>query len=556
MDTPASPSSCAADSDRNPFLSASVYGITHVNPAQSDTIPYGPSLSGSAAINPARQPIVYGGPVNIMTLASTSEDYMWAVGSDHVAYISKRGGDWTQVARYEAPAYLADGLGSVSAATQQAFGEFCPNTYGLTGQADAITRMDGLLCDYYGKNYAARIKNGGYCICDRDNVLYATFGNGVYAFEVLPYQKPGSDESALRIQMCRSLADLSILVPPAEHLTPRVFGLSLTFDDRLIIVFNGGLCVINADLDPASACFLGFGRERISNSVAVEPGRTEGSSYIYVATSKTMRKLVWTGTVLSENEADGAWQCEYKTALEKAPVVKFDTGTGSTPTLMGFGENEDHLVVITDGQRHMHLVAFWRDSLPGHTSERIADEIEVTCGFHHLPRWKWIQSEQSVVAYGYDAFVVNNIPFDSDALEHVADNKLLVVALMGPAYPSPRGVEKFTWDVRAKRWESQWTRTDICSNSMVPIFSEPANMVFVNGYYSDTGWEVTGLDWESGETVYQIFFGHQNYGNGAYAILQFLENGDLLFDSIVGPMRVTAAPGDAIVPHHFGDPRI
>ena len=54
-----------------------------------------------------------------------------------------------------------------------------------------------------------------------------------------------------------------------------------------------------------------------------------------------------------------------------------------------------------------------------------------------------------------------------------------------------------------------------------------------------TGWEVTGLDWDNGKTVYRAKFGFDNYGHGAYAIVQFLPNGDLLFNSIAGPVRVT-----------------
>ena len=37
--------------------------------------------------------------------------------------------------------------------------------------------------------------------------------------------------------------------------------------------------------------------------------------------------------------------------------------TGATPTLMGFGNDEDKLVVITDGAKRMKLVAFWRDAI-------------------------------------------------------------------------------------------------------------------------------------------------------------------------------------------------
>ena len=110
--------------------------------------------------------------------------------------------------------------------------------------------------------------------------------------------------------------------------------------------------------------------------------------------------------------ADGAWFSSYD-APEDAVlfIVKFEPGSGSTPTLMGFGKDADRLVVITDGSRRMNLVAFWRDEIPqdfvqqdGTPSRRIAGQIPVTCGYSQLPTW--IQSEQSVVVNGYGAFVV------------------------------------------------------------------------------------------------------------------------------------------------------
>ena len=33
-------------------------------------------------------------------------------------------------------------------------------------------------------------------------------------------------------------------------------------------------------------------------------------------------------------------------------------------------------------------------------------------------------------------------------------------------------------------------------------------------------------------------FGQSNYGNGAYAILQFSHDGDLIFNSVGGPFRI------------------
>lgn len=221
---------------------------------------------------------------------------------------------------------------------------------------------------------------------------------------------------------------------------------------------------------------------------------------------------------------------------EVPPIIKVGIGTGSTPTLMGFGDDEDKLVVITDGAKQINLVAFWRDKIP-EGSQRIADQIPVTCG---LPtETEWIQSEQSVVVYGYEAFVVNNIPETVDPdLTYQGMNKILQVSLMGPAYETSYGAERFQWNMETNSWSSVWTRSDVSSTSMVPIYSQHSNMAIINGYQSPNGWEVLGLDWDTGETVHQTIFGDVNFGNGAYAILQYLDNDDLLFNSFSGPIRI------------------
>lgn len=63
-------------------------------------------------------------------------------------------------------------------------------------------------------------------------------------------------------------------------------------------------------------------------------------------------------------------------------------------------------------------------------------------------------------------------------------------------------------------------------------------MVFVCGWNDASGWEVTGLDWKSGATRHRSILGKNNRANGAYAIIQYLANGDLLFNSVAGPIRV------------------
>jgi len=324
---------------------------------------------------------------------------------------------------------------------------------------------------------------------------------------------------------------------PAPPAGTRLFGLSMTYDGHLIVTFSNGVAVIDRDINVASKTFYRFAdTEYVSNSIAVDE-----KNGIYVASNSVMRKLVWTGTTLSASESDGAWSTPYDNSTILPPIIKVGNGTGSTPTLMGFGSDSDKLVVITDGSQQMKLVAFWRDNIPdgfvqkpGTASRRIAGQIKVTCGFAILP--EWVQSEQSVVVNGYGAFVVNNIP-QTVSSDIQSANKILQVSLMGPAYPTSLGAERFQWNPTTHEWSSVWGRSDVSSTSMVPAYSQSKNMVFINGY-NQNGWEVTGLDWNSGKTVHQTLFGTKNFGNGAYAILQYLENDDLLFNSFAGPIRV------------------
>ena len=255
-----------------------------------------------------------------------------------------------------------------------------------------------------------------------------------------------------------------------------------------------------------------------------------------MASNKKMYKIVWTGSKLSRDEADGAWSAFYDTG-EQPPVIKLGNGTGSTPTLMGYNQDQDRLVVITDGANRMKLVAFWRDEIPkkfkqipGTKSRRIAGQIEVTCGFKKLP--KFIQSEQSVVVNGYGAFVVNNIGTQGHK------DVLVGVMALGPVYPPPQGIERFEWDVARHEWRSVWSNNDVVSTSMVPVVSIPENMVLVNGYTKKDGWEVTGLDWDTGAVVHRTIFGQTNYGNGAYALLEIYPDNNLIFNSIGGPFRI------------------
>ena len=49
---------------------------------------------------------------------------------------------------------------------------------------------------------------------------------------------------------------------------------------------------------------------------------------------------------------------------EDKPGLWLSHAAGVTPTRMGSGPDEDHLVVLSDAGDPVNIVAFWRDTLP------------------------------------------------------------------------------------------------------------------------------------------------------------------------------------------------
>ena len=493
----------------NPFLSAPTYGITHMDPSQSDTFPY-KVPSGTFNVDPRTAPRSAGGPINIMTLASTSPDYMWVSSTSGVRYVEVKGEDFRTVAEVSAP-----GVNTVPVADlDRVLGERFTDLNQVRQAVEGDWKLDSRV-----------LGNGTYSLVSSDNKLYYTTADS--RLLVIELVNPKDPTAGLRIANSLDFKEFFAAGGPVPEAT---VGLSMTYDGHLVVVTTKGVSVLNRDLS-STPLQVRFARdETVSNSVAVDE-----RGGIYVASDQLMRKLVWTGTKLSDDSADGAWAAPYDTGTQP-PSVKFGGGTGSTPTLMGFGDDADKLVVITDGSDQMKLVAFWRDAIPagavpvpGAKSPRIADQIPVTAGLSPLP--KYIQSEQSVVVNNCGAFVVNNIRPLGDP------DRLVDVLAGGPVLDPPRGMQRFEWDPATNHWKSVWARGDVVATSMVPAASSGSNMVMVNGYTKADGWEVTGMDWDTGETVQRVIFGQDNLGNGAYAVIQYAPNGNLLFNGVGGTFR-------------------
>jgi hypothetical protein len=507
--------------ERNPFLSAAIYGVTHINPAKQNSIPYNINLQEKRVDLDALTP-VWGGPVNNATYASAQPGFFWSVSTDRVALIDAREMRWTMVANIDLP--------GATRRSRDALERIVNFSYNSMPAAEA--HLKGIL----GPNPGSIMPAGVYALVSNQDFVYANAGTIVSAIGLVDRNDPSK---GLEV---KARFDTASIIPPTSVFgeAPRIglVGMNMTYDGHVVIGALNGVAVVDAALTRGQFVAFGDDNQMATNSLAVDAG-----GGIYVATGSkqprlpgVMRKLVWKNGRLSADTADGAWTAQYDGG-DWPPAIKAGTGTGSTPTLMGFGDNEDKLVLITDGANRMKLVAFWRDAIPadartvpGARSPRIADQKPVTAGISE--QRAWLQSEQTIIVSGQGAFVVNNL------IEEGHPDRIIDVMTVGPVHTPPRGVEKIVWNDKENRFYSAWARGDVVSVSMVPLASSGANAVFVNGYSKTDGWEVTGLDWDTGRTVSRTIFGQNNKGNGAYAILQFLENGDMLFNSVIGPYRI------------------
>jgi hypothetical protein len=269
----------------------------------------------------------------------------------------------------------------------------------------------------------------------------------------------------------------------------------------------------------------------VRNSAAVDD---EGG--IYVPSVDHMHKVVWDGERLSTDPADGAWVAEYRNGT--------GIGSGATPTLMGFGD-EDRFVVITDGDRLMNVVLFWRDDIPegweqldGAPSSRIAGQAAADMDD---PELEAIQSEQSVVVSGYGALVVNNEPASvPDGYPPAGIRSLVGHSGNDPAF-APHGVQKFAWDPEGRELREAWVTQEVSSANAVPIVSSGSDTVYTVGS-RDGEWALEGIDWSTGESRFHWVTGSARY-NTLFSGVFIDEDGRVLHTTAFGIVRYLGADG-------------
>jgi hypothetical protein len=503
--------SAEAVAPRNPFAADGPYPMSHHDPGQTDTT-------------------VVNGPTQGKKL--TREDVQTVPVSWCSAPIVKKVGEHTTVI-----AGTPHGLAKIDA-TGEAFElvSFMPYP-GLEDALDVthadldwhrrkidkrrLAKQDWLLLfqsAYMLYDLGLRYRNGGsgaYGIIDRDGYHY-TF----YDATRLVKSFDGNDRKA-QLEPVATASIVEGLPDAVRREVTRILGISMTYDGHIAVASKGGLFVFDRDLQRKDYILFPPG-EHVENSIALDEER------IYVVTSKAMRGVAWDGKRLSVDEKDGGWVAPYD-AMPEGEAISLGAashGSGTTPTLMGFGDDEDKLVLISDGSADgAQLVAFWRDEIPtdfvqkpGTPSRRIADAIRI--------KVSPLTVEASPAAYGTGVIVLNSTyPESAPAPLSIIGNAFLA----GETRPAPRGAQKFEWNAEENRFEEGWFLDDIDNTDWMPPAISPQNGLAYVATRVDSVYEYRAIDFATGETVARWPFPDDSVlWNNWGGITTLLEDGDLL----------------------------
>ena len=174
---------------------------------------------------------------------------------------------------------------------------------------------------------------GMYTLLDRDGFYYLPQGTRILK---IADASPGvTSRLAIAAQV-----DLRDRLPEEyREKIGAILGTNITYDGYIAVAMPGLIGV--TDREFKKFWYAALPGESVENGIAVDD-----AGGIYVVTSKQMRKVVWTGRALSTDEQDGAWAAPYDIGPHNPKSLS--NGSGATPSLMGFGDGEDKLVLVPD----------------------------------------------------------------------------------------------------------------------------------------------------------------------------------------------------------------
>lgn len=502
----------------NPWLATSVYPTSHHNPAQTDASPIDAPGEGKSLLE---------ADVRIVPQVFNSQPIVMRVGDERVLIAAGVNGITKIYATgdaFEAISFMPwPGFEAVAArATAEVMSGIVDDLDEArrAGDDHAILAISARM-DAIGFSYQT-VANGVYHLVDRDHNHFAVYGG------VNVIKSTAGGEVRAPMEVVKTIDITAGLPADLAATVTRVVGIGMTYDGNIAVAAPGMVALLDRELEMLG--YVTFPGELVDNSIAID------ETGIYVVTSENMYKLVWTGEQLSFDEADGGWVSGYdtidaETALRLGAASR---GSGTTPALMGFGDDEDKLVLISDADRNgAKLVAFWRNEIPedfqqiaGTQSRRIAGEIRIDVST--------LTVETSAVVLGYGAVMING-SYDepSPTLGDIFGN----IFTAGVTRPAPVGIQKFEWDSQSNEWREAWTEMTVDNSDwMVPVVSR--NKLLLVPSKVGLRYEYVALDWESGEvtarwpmpiesTLYNLSLG----------IAYFLEDGDLVTGGFFGSKR-------------------
>jgi len=336
-----------------------------------------------------------------------------------------------------------------------------------------------------------------------------------------------------------------------DHIEGYFVGMGMTFDGRLVLTTDHGWVVCLArDFSTYDAIQLPRAAEEAADYCAMREAERGNTGYgwlrtsmcvddanaIYTSSNDHHHKVIWTGERLSLDEADGAWSVPYRNGG--------GCGSGTTPSLMGFGPDEDHFVVIGDGDDVVNITYLWRDEIPEQWEQldnapdrRIAGIGPANMGNPDLAE---IKTEQSITVSGYGAMTVNNEPATIPDGFPAQGARMLSFQLGNKPEFTPHGLHKYEWDPDAQALREAWVNTEVSSPNSVPFVSQASDLVYTCGA-RDGKWTIEAVDWTTGKARFHHVLGGAKFNTlGAGVTLD--EEGRLLFGNIFGKTRILRDP--------------
>lgn len=182
--------------ERNPFLSADIYGVTHINPAKENSIPYRIPLK-TQRVNLDSLVPVWGGPVNNATYASAIPGYFWSVSTDRVALIDARGKNWKKVSDIDLPGAKRRSLDALKKIVK----------YSYSDMKSSEAHLKGIL----GESPGSVLPAGIYALVSNKDFVYANAGTIVSAIGRVDPKDP---TKGLEVSNC---LEIKLVLTGCEH---------------------------------------------------------------------------------------------------------------------------------------------------------------------------------------------------------------------------------------------------------------------------------------------------------------------------------------------------